>query len=193
MKKLSLFLSIICAAVLTTGCINNKAIQTLNDSAKALMEKGDSQGAVCRLESSLELDSTRYETRYNLGVAYISLNNLESAKENLEQVIKMKPDFSDAYYSLGVVHENLAYNILNKIAQIALDNEVQSEESETLLSDEEKEQAINELNEAIKYYNSYVEQSSDKEGVEEVQNQIGNIQKTIEKYKEQNAEAASEE
>ena len=190
MRKIVLLSAIFMSAFCLTGCINNQAINTLNESAKGLLERGDAQGAVCRLESSLELDNTKYQTRYNLGVAYIQLGDLDRAKENLERVIEMKKDYVDAYYSLGVAHENTAYNIINKVAQVALDSDITEDNEDTALSDEEKENAISELNEAVKYYNIYIERSKDTEGVEEVKNQIGNIQKTIEKYQ---VESESEE
>ena len=190
MRKIVLLSVIFMSAFCLTGCINNQAINTLNESAKGLLEKGDAQGAVCRLESSLELDNTKYQTRYNLGVAYIQLGDLERAKENLERVIEMKSDYPDAYYSLGVAYENSAYNIINQVAQIALDSDVSDQNEDTALSDDKKENVIAELNEAIKYYNIYVEKSNDKESVEEVKNQIGNIQRTIEKYQ---VEAEDEE
>lgn len=181
MKKLILFSAIFMSAFCLTGCVNNQAVNTLNESAKALLEKGDAQGAVCRLESSLELDDTKYQTWYNLGVAYIEYGDLERAKENLEHVIEMKSDFADAYYSMAVVYENSAYSVINKKAQVALDLDEENQNEETL-SDEEREDSIFKLNEAIRYYDIYTEKSKDKESIEEVRNQIGNLQKTIEKY-----------
>ena len=50
--------------------INNLAVQDLNNKAKSFMEQGDYNQAIERLKSSLDLDSSIFETHYNLAVAY---------------------------------------------------------------------------------------------------------------------------
>ena len=88
MKKLTLFLAILFVSVLCSACINNIAIQELNNKAQELMQKGDIQGAISRLESSVDLDGTIFETRYNLGVAYISAQEFKKAQTQLEEAIE---------------------------------------------------------------------------------------------------------
>ena len=109
MKKLVLLITILFVSVLTTACINNFAVQELNNKAKESLQNGDSETAICRLKSSLDLDSNMYETHYNLAVAYISAKKYDEAIESLSTVLKLKPDFSDAYYSLGVANEEKAF------------------------------------------------------------------------------------
>ena len=75
------------------------------------MQKGDYESAMSRLQASLDLDATMYQTYYNLGVAAINANKYEKAIEALESGIKINPDYADFYYSLGVAQIGLADDI----------------------------------------------------------------------------------
>ena len=61
MKKVLLLFAILFVSVMTTACINNLAIQELNNKAVKYMDNGDSETAICRLKSSLDLDDEIYE------------------------------------------------------------------------------------------------------------------------------------
>ena len=108
MKKALLIVSILFVAVVTTACINNIAVQELNNKASEYMQKGDYESAMNRLQASLDLDNTMYQTYYNLGVAAIGANKYDVAIDALENGIKIKPDFYDFYYSLGVAQIGMA-------------------------------------------------------------------------------------
>ena len=112
MKKALMIASVLFIAVVSTACINNMAVQELNNKAAEYMQKGDYESAMNRLQASLDLDSTMYETYYNLGVAAINANKYEKAIEALEGGIKIKPDYADFYYSLGLAQTSLADEIL---------------------------------------------------------------------------------
>lgn len=129
MKKALMIASILFVAVVSTACINNMAVQELNNKAAEYMQKGDYESAMNRLQASLDLDATMHETYYNLGVAAINAEKYEKAIEALEGGIKIKPDFADYYYSLGVAQSNLAEEILEpKKADDEKDIEQPSEE-----------------------------------------------------------------
>ena len=128
MKKALLIVSILFAAVISTACINNIAVQELNNKAAEFMQKGDYESAVNRLQASLDLDNTMYETYYNLGVAAIGANKYDVAIEALENGIKIKPDFYDFYYSLGVAQIGFADDMYEK-----------AEVEETAVADTEKD------------------------------------------------------
>ena len=112
MKKALMIASVLFIAVVSTACINNMAVQELNNKAAEYMQKGDYESAMNRLQASLDLDSTMYETYYNLGVAAINANKYEKAIEALEGGIKIKPDYADFYYSLGLAQTSLADEII---------------------------------------------------------------------------------
>lgn len=112
MKKALMVVSILLIAVISTACINNIAVQELNNKAAEFMAKGDYESAMNRLQASLDLDATMYQTYYNLGVAAINANKYDKAVEALEDGIKIQPDFAEFYYSLGVAKIGLADDIL---------------------------------------------------------------------------------
>ena len=114
MKKALMIVSVLLVAVISTACINNMAVQELNNKAAEFMQKGDYESAMNRLQASLDLDSTMYETYYNLGVAAINAQKYDKAIEALEGGIKIKPDFADFYYSLGIAQSEKANEIIDK-------------------------------------------------------------------------------
>ncbi len=180
MKKLVAFLSILFASVLCTACINNFAIQELNNKAQEYLEKGDVSSAICRLQSSVDLDGNIFETRYNLGVAYIKNSEFKNAVEQLEAAIKLK-DAADVYYSLGIAHEGLAAEAV-KVEEPEDDDEatVATEPKEPEAKDIEA--AISHLNDAIKAYETYLKKSLEASDKEEVLKQIESIEQTIGDY-----------
>lgn len=117
MKKALMIASVLFIAVISTACINNIAVQELNNKAAEFMQKGDYDSAMNRLQASLDLDSTMYETYYNLGVAAINAKKYEKAIEALEGGIKVKPDYAEFYYSLGIAQSDLADEINDEAAQ----------------------------------------------------------------------------
>ena len=58
MKKAFLLATILLISVITTACINNFAVQELNNKAKTFMEQGDYISAIERLKSSVDLDDS---------------------------------------------------------------------------------------------------------------------------------------
>ncbi len=119
MKRVLLVAGVLFISVISTACINNFAVQELNTRAKEFIENGDYTSAVERLKSSIDLDSTAYESYYNLAVAYTKLDDYINAFDNYKKTLDLKNDFADAYYSLAVCEENLILDIEEgKIAKV---------------------------------------------------------------------------
>lgn len=186
MRKLTLFLAILFVSVLCSACINNIAIQELNNKAQEYMQKGDFQSAISRLESSVDLDGSVFETRYNLGVAYISAQDFKKAQEQLKEAIKIKPDFADSYYSLAVAQESDALKVLE-------DTDDENQVEVAVVSDGEysdlknisKEDAlymVNLLGEAVNSYNKYLELKPQSQDREDILAQVGYLEETASKY-----------
>lgn len=167
MKKALLIASVLLIAVVSTACINNIAVQELNNKAAEYMQKGDYEAAVSRLQASIDLDSSMYETYYNLGIAATSAKKYETAIEALEQGIKIKPDYENFYYSLAVAQAERADEIIN-------DEEEDSDDDgkdEQKISDEDKIKAVELKKSAVDNLNKYLElnpQPEDKAIVDEL-------------------------
>lgn len=189
MKKLTLFLAILFVSVLCSACINNIAIQELNNKAQEFMQKGDIQGAISRLESSVDLDGTIFETRYNLGVAYISAQEFKKAQTQLEEAIKIKPEFADSYYSLAVAKESDALKILEDDEDEQADTqveivEIQDDEMGGLknISEQEAKYLVENLNSSIELYKKYLELKPQTGDREQIEAQIQYLEETVFKY-----------
>ena len=159
MKKALMIASVLLVAVISTACINNIAVQELNNKAAEYMQKGDYESAMNRLQASLDLDSTMYETYYNLGIAAINAKKYEKAIEAFEGGIKIKPDFADFYYSLGVAQADFA------------DELVEVTEDKKEVTEEDKLKAIELKKSAVENLTKYLElkpTAEDKKTIEEL-------------------------
>ena len=112
MKNALLIVTVLFAAIMSTACINNFAVQELNSKAQEYIAKGDYDAAIGRLEASIDIDPTIFETNYNLGIAAISAEKYEKAVAALEAAKTLRPENPDVYYSLAVAQYNYAEQVL---------------------------------------------------------------------------------
>ena len=187
MKRLFLLLSILFISVLSTACVNNLAIQELNNKAQEYMNKGDTEAAIARLEASLDLDGNVFETRYNLGIAYLNAKKYENAQEMLQKAAELKPDFADTYYSLAIATDEKNSEEIDKIKNpqnyieegetpvITEDTTIVSEPEKKKLTDEEKELITQKVNESIEAYKKYLEKAPNAEEKSSIENRITSL------------------
>lgn len=169
MKKALLIASVLFIAVISTACINNIAVQELNNKAAEYMEKGNYEAAVNRLQASIDLDSTMYETYYNLGIAATKAKKYDVAIEALENGLKLKPDYADFYYSIGAAQYEYADSLL------------ESEEEDKAPTDEDKQKSEELKQSALANLQKYLEmnpQAEDKKDVEALINDINKVEET---------------
>lgn len=187
MKKAFLLASILFISVISTACINNFAVQELNNKAKDFMDKGDYVSAIERLKSSVDLDGSVFETQYNLAVAYTKAEDYSNAIKTYAAAIKLNPDFADAYYSLAVCEENLAKDIISGAVKVnddgtiekveEIDNE--AEKVKVVLSDRAKETLGKLLNDAISDYGLYQDKSNEPDDRAFVDRKVKELQQLL--------------
>ena len=191
MKKFVLLITILFVSVISTACINNLAVQELNNKAKEYMANGETEKAIARLRSSIDLDTSIFETHYNLGVALIEEKEYKEAQQSLENAIKLKPEFADSYYSLAMAFEGQADEILNGTSEtsksddsIATENEQSSEKNkeEKTLSEYDKVKIVEFLNAAVDNYNKYLVKKPSAEDKEKIEQQISYLNTQIQQY-----------
>ena len=184
MKKVLLLFTILIVSVMTTACINNLAIQELNNKAAAYMDKGDTETAICRLKSSLDLDTEIYQTHYNLAVAYNTIGNYEDSVTESKKVMELKPDFAEAYYTLAVEKETIAYQYINK--------EPDENGNQPELTLDEISNFNNTAQEAIDAYNEFLVKKVDAEETDAVNARISELNLKVKEltriYDERNAQ-----
>lgn len=190
MKKAFLLVLILFVSVISTACINNLAVQELNNKAKSYLDKGDYDNAISRLKSSIDLDSTIFETHYNLGIAYTQAERYPEAVETFKNAIKLRPNFPDTYYSLAVAQENYAKGIIDgsltdKNKSKSADK---SEEATSALTKDkqltavEKAQVYQLLSDSISSYSEYLEKGKKVEDKQEVEDTIEHLKALLSKY-----------
>ena len=174
MKKVVLIASILFVAVASTACINNLAVQDLNNKAKVYADKGDYTQAIERLKSSIDLEPSIFETHYNLAVVYTQAEDYVNAVEEYKKVISMKPNMADSYYSLATAQNNLAVDMKQGKVRMNADKSlfVSKEdvfEDRVSLTDDEEDYIEDLYEDSLENYKKYLEMSpnaSDKDDVE---------------------------
>lgn len=185
MKKVILIASILFVAVASTACINNLAVQDLNNKAKVYADKGDYTQAIERLKSSIDLEPSIFETHYNLAVVYTQAEDYVNAVEEFKKVISMKPNMADSYYSLATAQNNLAVDIKQGKVRLNVDGSLYVEKDEDALDDkvkltENEEDYVEDLYEAsIENYKKYLELSPNASDKADVEAQIEKIDKVL--------------
>jgi len=193
MKKAFLLVTILFVSVISTACINNFAVQELNNKAKTYLDKGDFENAISRLKSSVDLDSTIFETHYNLGIAYTQAEKFPEAVETFTSAIKLKPEFADTFYSLGVAQENYAKGIVDgSIKNKKTDDEINGETEKVKdleeeakpvkLTKEDKAKIVELFNNSITSYETYLEKGKEITDKEEVKKKIEYLKEQVKKY-----------
>lgn len=170
MKKILLLFTILFVSVITTACINNLAIQELNNKAESYLNNGDTETAICRLKSSLDLDDEIYQTHYNLAIAYNTIGKYKDSIDESKKVIQLKPDFKIAYYTLAVAQEAYAYEIIENIQDT---NELTIDEIANF---------INRANDTVESYNKYLVLETKTEDTDKINQQISQLNEKIKEY-----------
>lgn len=189
MKKILFIVTILVLSVFTTACINNLAVQELNNKALEYMKKGDYENAISRLKSSADLDGTIFETQYNLALAYTENEDYPEAIETFEKAVKLRPDAPDAYYSMAVMYENYAKDLYagntkqQKDEQENADDEEEDVKPAPTNPDGSYKPTAEELTNVKEYYNlsidnynKYLELATTASDSAEVQSKIEEIQ-----------------
>lgn len=112
-NALKLAVSLFIIAVFTVAC-SHLDVQILNQRAAELMQQGDIEGAIARLESIKDLNPNFPQTRYNLAIAYLEKEEFDKSIEEFKKAIELKKDFADAHYSIAVIFENKALQEFEK-------------------------------------------------------------------------------
>lgn len=182
MKKVLLIVSVLIVAVVSTACINNLAVQDLNNKAKAFMEQGDYTQAIERLKSSIDLDPSIFETHYNLAIAYTKAENYALAVEEYQKALEIKPNDADSYYSLATAQNNLAVDMIKGKVRLAEDNTLYIANPDDTDDEEEfkpsgQEQQLIDANyeAAVANYKKYLQLEPNAKDKAEVEAQIDNI------------------
>ncbi len=179
MKRVLLVAGVLFISVVSTACINNFAVQELNTKAKEFIENGDYTSAVERLKSSIDLDSSAYESYYNLAVAYTKLDDYSNAVDNYKKVIQIKPDFADAYYSLAVCEENVITDIEEGYLFVDEEGKLAKFENpdkkKRKLSDADNARIAELVQDAVQNYEKYLSlspEATDRDAVQERINEL---------------------
>ena len=150
---LGLFLS---GCLLLSGCVSGdggdiahkRSMAELNIKAQKLLESGDVDGAIARLESAHDLEPNNTRTAFNLGVAYQAKGNHPKAIETFTALVgKGGIDQSEVERSLGISCEGQGEALLAQ----ARDEKAKPKPDAALLQ-AKTDEAVGYFNAAIDHY-----------------------------------------
>lgn len=185
MKKALLLVSVLAISVVTTACINNLAVQELNNKATGFMEQGNYSEAIERLKSSIDLDESVFESHYNLAVAYTKSEDYANALKSYHRAVELKPEFADTYYSLAVAEENIVSDINSNLLTLDEGGNLvkvsgDASSSKVDLLPLNVENYINELlTDAVKNYNEYLAKAPDASDKDDIQEHVKELELKI--------------
>lgn len=177
---------LVLSSFILVSCTNPN-VETLNTKAKLLMEKGDTDGAIARLESINDLNPNLSQNYYNLGIAYYKKQNYEKALNNLHNATKLDHKYTQAYKTIAIIHENIVTDTEEEFEQLKetkkRTKEVKEKELELIIN------ITNNLQKAIfayTYYTEYIDNKEKKKNtlnlIEELKQDIKNYNQKIKKY-----------
>lgn len=105
------------------------------------LARGDNEKAVYNLTQALETDPTNVTIWFALGTNYESTGNMEEAEAAYNKCIEIDPEYSNAYYNLGAMYNNMAADIMEKANELPLDK-VKEYDAEKAKSDALLEKAL---------------------------------------------------
>ncbi|MEM0951499.1 MAG: tetratricopeptide repeat protein [Cyanobacteria bacterium P01_H01_bin.74] len=197
-----------------SGCgqslVYQRPVSELNLKAQQLLEAGDYEGAIARLESAHDLQPDNDKTTYNLATAYQLNNNIDQAIGLFTQLLQKNTlgQGAELEKSLGIVYEAKADALMQKFAEFEnkantplansknLDNKpdqqtnsAMSENDTTTDASQLKPMAINAYKLAIQYYQAAM-QSAERPDI--IQKQIDTLTDTVNKLSSQQSKEENE-
>lgn len=111
---------------LFSGCqkdvVHQRSIAELNQKAQVMMQSGDVDGAIARLEAAHDLEPDEPNTMHNLAIAYQTKGDYDKAIPLFTQLMdKPGMDKAELYKALGVTYEAKADQLAGQ-AKEAADN-----------------------------------------------------------------------
>lgn len=194
MQKMPSFKIVCCAAIVTvmafSGCkqedlIHQKSMSELNIKAQQMLQAGDVNGAVSRLEAAHDLSPDEPNTSLNLAIAYQMQGNHDKAIE-LFQGLLNKPgqDQGELYKNLGITYEAKADALDAKKRELAEDPKADATQLESM-----KAEATESYQAALQNYEQAI---SKVKGSDQVQRQIDQIHAKLEHPEGSASQAAVE-
>ena len=176
------------------GC-SNLDIHRLNNKAAELMQQGDIDGAIARLESIQALNPNFPQTNYNLGIAYKEKGQFDNAVKYLDKAITLKPGFYQAHISLAVVYEELADQLKQfELEKQEKDNpDLNKSFEEIEISVDQKEKLINFYTKAKENSEAYLKFAGSPEDKEMIEAKIKEYSSNIDKYSANKEKADAEQ
>ncbi|MBQ6516991.1 tetratricopeptide repeat protein [bacterium] len=180
MKKAVLTIMILMIAVFSTACINNFAVQELNNKAKNYLDQGNYNAAISRLQASLDLDNTIFETHYNLGIACTNAEKYLDAIKAFNDAANLKPDIKDTYYSMAVAQENYARTLYSKKYKVK-----QNPDGTEKMELTSKDEVLNMFKGALSSYNKFLNMQPAQDEMAMANKQIDRIKTDMEEVEMQ--------
>jgi tetratricopeptide (TPR) repeat protein len=183
-KPFAILLVLVCVMSAFSGCTNGdlahqKSLAELNTKARQMLQAGDVNGAVARLEAAHDLSPDEPNTTFNLAVAYQMQGNHDKAIALFQQLLE-KPgqDRSELEKNLGITYEAKAD---------ALDSGSKNPDAkaEPAVPEQAKQQAMDAYQAALQHYRAALNGSKN---AADIQKQMDLLQAKLKALRNQSAQ-----
>ncbi|PWW72112.1 TPR-like protein, partial [Tuber magnatum] len=96
LRTLTLAATLFSGRLVACAASHDQPVQSLIESANALLAKGDMHGALDHFEAAIKKDPANYLTIFKRGATYLSLGRSSQASADFDAVLSLKPDFEAA-------------------------------------------------------------------------------------------------
>lgn len=170
--KLSFLILALClvSACKQENIVHQKSLAELNTKAQQMLQAGDVNGAVARLEAAHDLAPEEPNTTFNLAIAYQTQGNYDKAIELFQQLLK-QPGFppEEIHRNLGITYEAKADALEVKARELEAEPRAEQPQPAEL-----RQQAIGMYQLALSAYRASL--SGDGKAAAETQRQIAAIE-----------------
>lgn len=167
-----------------SGCsksaVYNPSIADLNQKAQAMLEAGDTQGAVNRLEAARDLNPKEPMTNYNLAIAYEKNSDSEKAIALFEEILESK-SYPNGVTEAGL-KKNLAITLESQADEYATQAEKLTEQKKANEANALTQKAIDNLEKSKSIFESLMKNNEIK-GLDEIKSHLEGLNQQIEKLK----------
>lgn len=128
--------------------VHQKSLSELNYKAQQLMQSGDLNGAVSRLEAAHDLSPTEPTTMFNLAVAYQMQGKYDDAIQLFNELLKQPgQDQAELHKNLGIAYEAKADTLNGQAAKGTIDSGMDNQ-----TASEQQNQSIEAYKAALEHY-----------------------------------------
>jgi tetratricopeptide (TPR) repeat protein len=149
-----------------TDVVHQRSISELNEKAQSMMQSGDYDGAISRLEAAHDLEPNEPNTTYNLAVAYQSKGEYGKAIAIFDELLQ-HPGPDNSPMSSAQIHKNMGitYEAQADKLEAEASTEADNPKGDKAKAEALKQESRSAMDQALRHYRKALPGLKDSEGI----------------------------